>query len=259
MKKYLHPTLSTSFVSSRTLAAFFTLFVFTTFSINAQITDPKATEVWEPVPRVITPGDNASAPSDAIVLFDGKNLDEWVSRNDGSAAPWIVKDGYMEVKEKSGDIMTKRKFGDVQLHVEWSTPSKVVGDGQGRGNSGIYLQERYEIQVLDSYNNTTYPNGQAGALYKQSIPLVNATKGPGEWNVYDIMFKAPVFNNDGIKVSSGYITVMHNGVLIQNHVEIKGTTEYIGLPKNPAHGKGSIMLQYHGNPLRFRNVWVREL
>ncbi len=224
----------------------------------AQIKDPKATEVWEPVPRIVDPGNASKAPSDAIVLFDGTNLNEWQHR-DGKSAQWIVKDGYMEVKENSGDIMSKRKFGDIQLHVEWSTPSKIVGEGQGRGNSGVYLQERYEIQVLDSYNNTTYPNGQAGALYKQSIPLVNATVGPGEWNVYDIIFKAPVFNKDGHKVSPGYITVLHNGVLIQNHVEIKGTTQYIGLPKNPAHGDGSIMLQYHGNPLRFRNVWVREL
>jgi hypothetical protein len=224
----------------------------------AQIKDPKVTEVWEPVPKVVDPGNSSKAPSDAIVLFDGTNLNEWESTN-GSPAPWIVKDGYMEVKKSSGDIITKREFGDIQLHVEWRTPTEIVGEGQGRGNSGVYLQNKYEIQVLDSYNNTTYPNGQAGALYKQSIPLVNATIAPGEWNVYDIIFKAPTFNEDGYRTSSGYVTVLHNGVLIQNHVEIKGTTEYIGLPKNIAHGKGPIKLQYHGNPLRFRNVWVREL
>lgn len=246
------------FVKTRTLATCFALVILTAFSANAQIKDPKVTEVWEPVPNVIDPGNASKAPSDAIVLFDGTNLSEW-THHDGSAASWIIKDGYMEVKKESGDIVTKKEFGDVQLHVEWRTPSEIVGDGQGRGNSGVYLQDKYEIQVLDSYNNTTYPNGQAGAVYKQSIPLVNAMKGPGEWNVYDIIFKAPTFNKDGYKTSSGYITVIHNGVLIQNHVEIKGTTEYIGLPKNIAHGKGPIKLQYHGNPLRFRNVWVREL
>tara|TARA_Y100000114_G_C11763986_1_gene331993 strand:+ start:18221 stop:18994 length:774 start_codon:yes stop_codon:yes gene_type:complete len=228
-------------------------------SLSAQITDPKATEVWEPVPRKVTPGKNGAAPSDAVVLFDGTNLNEWKSRKDGSAAAWKVTNGYMEVVRGTGDIMTHKKFGDIQLHIEWSAPTKIVGEGQGRGNSGVFLQERYEIQILDSYESRTYSNGQAASIYKQSIPLVNATVAPGEWNVYDIIYKAPRFNEDGIKVADGTITVIHNGIVVQNNVALRGTTEYIGLPKNPAHGNGSIILQDHGNPVRFRNIWVREL
>ena len=225
----------------------------------AQITDPKATEVWNPVPRKVTPARNGAAPSDAIVLFDGKHLNEWKSRKDGSAAQWKVENDYMEVVRGTGDIMTNRKFGDVQLHIEWSAPTEIVGKGQGRGNSGVFLQERYEVQVLDSHVSRTYANGQAASIYKQSIPLVNATVAPGEWNVYDIIFNAPKFNQDGIKLADGYITVIHNGILVQNNVRIQGTTEYIGFPKNPAHGNGSIILQDHGNPVRFRNIWIREL
>lgn len=228
-------------------------------SVMAQITDPKATEVWEPVPRKVTPGKNGAPPSDAIVLFDGTDLNEWKSRKDGSAAQWKVENGYMEVVKGMGDIMTNRKFGDIQLHIEWSAPTEIEGEGQGRGNSGVFLQEKYEVQVLDSYVSRTYSNGQAGSLYKQSIPLVNATVAPGEWNVYDIIFHAPEFNADGIKVKDGYVTVIHNGVVIQNHQRLLGTTEYIGFPKNPAHGDGSIILQDHSNPVRFRNIWVREL
>ncbi len=233
--------------------------LFSGISAFGQITDPKATEVWDPVPRKVTPARNGAAPSDAIVLFDGKNLNEWKSRKDGSAAQWKVENGYLEVAKGTGDIMTNRKFGDVQLHVEWSAPMEIVGEGQGRGNSGIFLQERYEVQVLDSYVSRTYSNGQAGSLYKQSIPLVNATVAPGEWNVYDIIFHAPSFNEDGLKVADGYVTVIHNGIVVQNHQRLLGTTEYIGFPKNPAHGDGSIILQDHGNPVRFRNIWIREL
>ena len=224
----------------------------------AQITDPKATEVWDPVPTKIDPGNGQKAPSDAIVLFDGKNLDQWKSK-DGTTAEWEVKDGVVTVVKGKGDIFTKKVFGDVQLHLEWRSPTEIVGEGQGRGNSGVFLQEKYEVQVLDSYESKTYSNGQAGAVYKQHIPLVNATRAPGEWQTYDIIFTAPVFNKDGIKVKSAYITVIHNGVLIQNHVEVKGSTEYIGLPKNIAHEKGSIQLQDHGNPVSYRNIWVREL
>ena len=225
----------------------------------AQITDPKATEVYDPVPKKVSPGRNGTAPSDAIVLFDGKNLGEWKSRNNGSPAAWKVENGYMEVVGGKGDIMTNRQFGNMQLHIEWSAPTEIVGEGQGRGNSGIFLQERYEVQVLDSYVSTTYSNGQAGSLYKQSIPLANATVAPGEWNVYDIIFHAPSFNTDGVKVADGYVTVIHNGIVVQNHQRLLGTTEYIGFPKNPAHGDGSIILQDHGNPVRFRNIWIREL
>ncbi|MFY0593801.1 3-keto-disaccharide hydrolase [Roseivirga sp.] len=225
----------------------------------AQVKDPKATEVYDPVPKKVSPGMNGTAPSDAIVLFDGKSLNEWKSRKNGNAAGWKVENGYMEVVKGTGDIMTKRQFGDIQLHIEWSAPTEIVGEGQGRGNSGVFLQERYEVQVLDSYVSTTYSNGQAASLYKQSIPLVNATVAPGEWNVYDIIFHAPQFNKDGIKVADGYVTVMHNGIVVQNHQRLLGTTEYIGFPKNPAHGDGAIILQDHGNPVRFRNIWLREL
>lgn len=227
--------------------------------LMAQITDPKATEVWDPVPRKVTPGKNGAPPSDAVVLFDGTNLNEWKSKGDGSAAAWKVENGYMEVTRGKGDIMTHKKFGDIQLHIEWSAPTEIVGEGQGRGNSGVFLQEKYEVQVLDSYESRTYSNGQAASLYKQSIPLVNATVAPGEWNVYDIIYRAPRFNEDGIKVSDGTVTVIHNGIVVQNNVALRGTTEYIGLPKNPAHGDGSIVLQDHGNPVRFRNIWIREL
>ncbi|MEZ4931517.1 MAG: DUF1080 domain-containing protein [Saprospiraceae bacterium] len=226
--------------------------------LSAQITDPVATEVWEPVPRKVTPGQNTSPPSDAIVLFDGKNLDEW-THEDGSPAQWDLKDGYVTVGRGKGDISTKRTFGDCQLHVEWRTPDDDFDEGQNRGNSGIFLQSRYELQVLDSYGGTTYSNGQAGSIYKQYIPLVNACRPAGEWQTYDIIYKAPVFNADGIKVSPAYLTVLQNGILIQNHVEIKGTTEYIGLPKNMAHGKAPLKLQDHNEKVSYRNIWIREL
>lgn len=229
-----------------------------TKSLSQEITDPKATEVWEPEPKIVTPGTHGSAPSDAIVLFDGKNLDNWVNQ-EGKPAEWMVADGAMTVVKGKGIIKTRQTFGDIQLHIEWRTPAKVVGESQGRGNSGIFFQERYELQVLDSYNNRTYSNGQAGSIYKQSPPLVNASRGPGEWQVYDAVYTAPRYNEDGSLKSKGRITVFHNGVLIQNNTEIQGTTEYIGKPKIVAHGKGSLVLQDHGNPTSFRNIWVREL
>lgn len=229
-----------------------------TYIVAAQTTDPKDTEVWEPEPRVVTPGEGTAPPSDAIVLFDGKNLDEW-THLDGSAAKWEVGDGVMTVVKETGDIQTKRTFGDIQLHIEFRTPAKVEGEGQGRGNSGIFLQGIYEVQVLDNYNNRTYSNGQAGSIYKQTMPLVNACKPPGTWQTYDIIYKAPHFNKDGIKIASAYVTVIHNGVLIQNNTEIKGTTPFIGLPKNNAHGKGPLRLQDHDNPTSYRNIWIREL
>lgn len=237
--------------------AFVTSIMTTAFTQNQP--DPKETEVWEPEPKVVTPGKNLSdPPSDAIVLFDGKNLDYWTGR-DGKAARWTVADGAMTVAKGTGDIKTKQTFGDIQLHIEWRTPAKVEGDGQGRGNSGIFLSGRYELQVLDSYNNRTYSNGQAGSIYKQSMPLVNASKPPGEWQTYDVVFIAPKFGADGSLKTAGRITVLHNGVLIHHDTEIQGTTEYIGKPKVIAHGKGPIQLQDHGNPTSFRNIWVREL
>ena len=241
------------------LSTVFFLACFTAFSQQKKYTiPPEATEVWQPVPPVVTPGINNAPPSDAIVLFDGSELDAWESVNGGSAN-WVVEDGIFTVKPGTGDIRTRRAFGSLQLHLEFRTPSKIEGEGQGRGNSGVFFQERYEVQILDCYNNKTYPNGQVGSVYKQHIPLANPSKAPGEWQVYDIIFDAPVFNDEGMKVRSGYLTVILNGVLLQNHVEIKGTTEYIGWPKNFAHGKAPLKLQDHDNPMSFRNIWVREL
>lgn len=221
--------------------------------------DPKDTEVWEPEPKVVTPGKTESAPpSDAIVLFDGKSLDQWVDK-DGKSPKWTVADNAMTVAKGTGDIKTRQTFDDIQLHIEWRTPEKIEGEGQGRGNSGIFFNEKYELQVLDSYNNRTYSNGQAGAIYKQSMPLVNASKKPGEWQAYDVVFISPKFNDDGTLKSAGRITVLHNGVLIHHNTEIQGTSEFIGKPRIVPHGKGSIRLQDHGNPTSFRNIWVREL
>jgi len=229
------------------------------FGQEQQQWPPELTEVWEPEPPKVTPGEAATPPSDAIVLFDGSDLDEWVAARDGGKAGWTVSDGHMTVQPRAGDIMTKREFEDFQLHIEWRAPAEVSGEGQGRGNSGIFLQGRYEVQVLDNYNNRTYSNGQAASIYKQSIPLANACRPPGEWQVYDIIYTAPRFNADGIRVSPGHVTVLHNGIVVQNHTEIEGTTEYIGRPKNIAHGKGPLRLQDHSNPVSYRNIWIRAL
>lgn len=227
---------------------------------SAQKTNPEATEVWEPVPNKVTPGlCNTNAPSDAIVLFDADDLNEWLTRADGGVAHWTVTNDSFMVKPGAGDIISRRVFGDIQLHIEWRAPLLVSGEGQGRGNSGVFLQERYEIQVLDSYASRTYSNGQAGSVYKQSPPLVNAMRPHDEWQTYDIIYRAPLFNTNDVKTQSAYVTVLHNGVLIQNHTEILGTTEYIGPPVNKAHGDGAIILQDHGNTVSFRNIWVREL
>lgn len=240
------------------------LFGIAAYSSHAQETKkpaemtPEMTEQWEPEPVVVTPGtDNTAAPSDAIVLFDGKDLSKWKPKNGEGDAAWPVKDGYFTVGK--GDISTKQGFRDFQLHLEWSAPAKIEGEGQGRGNSGVFLQDRYEVQILDSYNNRTYSNGQAGSIYKQYPPLVNAMRKPGEWNTYDIIYTAPRFNEDGSLFSEARITVLHNGVVIQNNAVVRGTTEYIGLPKYSAHDKAPISLQDHGNPVRFRNIWIREL
>ncbi len=234
------------------------LFSLLTFGCSiAQQQDPKATEVWEPEPKVVTPGTSGSSPSDAIILFDGKDLSKWKSGN--GEAKWNVAGGAMTVVKGTGDIQTRQEFGDIQLHIEWRTPSVVDGEGQGRGNSGIFLQDRYELQVLDSYGNRTYSNGQAGSIYKQHIPLVNPTRGPGEWQTYDVVYKAPIFNDDGSVKSLPRITAFLNGILVQNNVEIRGTTEYAGPPIVKAHGKGPLKLQDHSNPVSYRNIWVREL
>ena len=221
--------------------------------------DPKPTEVWEPVPAIVTPGVGTSAPSDAIVLFDGTNLDQW-KNNNGGKVKWIVKDDILTVKPGEGAINTNKEFSDCQLHIEWRTPVIVTGESQGRGNSGIFLQGRYELQVLDSYENITYSNGQAGSIYKQQMPLVNACRKPGEWQAYDVIFTAPRFNEDGSLKSPAYITVLQNGILVQNHYELKGSTEYIGQPSYKKHPlQQPLMLQEHGNDVSYRNIWIREL
>ncbi|MBL7850320.1 MAG: DUF1080 domain-containing protein [Cyclobacteriaceae bacterium] len=220
--------------------------------------DPKPTEVWKPVPVVSASPSFSLPPSDAIVLFDGKDLSQWVSAR-GGEAKWKVAEGAMTVQRNTGGIKTKREFGDVQLHIEWRTPSEATGEGQNRGNSGVYLQERYEVQVLDSYQNETYANGQAGALYKQHIPMVNASRKPGEWQSYDIVFTAPRFSEKGTLMVPAYVTVFHNGVLIHNHVPVMGPSVYQGLPVAEAHGKAAILLQDHGDAVSYRNIWVREL
>lgn len=222
---------------------------------------PEATEFWEPVPRKVTAAAQmGQAPSDAIVIFDGKNLDNFVSSKDGSVPQWKVENGAFTVTPRTGAIKTKQGFGDMQLHIEWSAPTVIKGEGQGRGNSGIFLMSLYELQVLDSYESRTYSNGQAGSIYKQHPPLVNAMKAPGEWNSYDVIFTAPKFNADGMLVSPARVTVLHNGILVQNNVEIKGPTEYIGIPNYKAHAtEMPLELQDHGDLVSYRNIWVRKL
>jgi len=228
--------------------------------VAQDFTKPEATEFYEPVPKIVKPAPAGQAPSDAIVLFDGKNLDNWVSAKDGSAAKWKLAEGAATVVGGTGDIRTKQEFGDFQLHIEWRSPQEpATAKGQGRGNSGIFLQGMYEVQVLNSYENTTYTNGQAASIYKQSPPMVNACAVAGEWNAYDIVYTAPRFRKNGSVETPAYVTVLHNGVIVQHHTAIQGTTEYIGPPKNPMHGKGPIRLQDHGNQVSFRNIWIREL
>jgi hypothetical protein len=228
--------------------------------MKAQTGDPKLTEVWQPEPKVVAPGKTSlDAPSDAISLFNGKDLSQWQAVNGGSPT-WKVKENYMQVNPGTGNIQTKKGFGDCQLHIEWKTPDTAKGDGQGRGNSGIFLMGRYELQVLDSYHNRTYSNGQAGSIYKQYMPAVNVSRGPGEWQTYDIIFTAPRFNNDSTVKSPARITVLQNGVLVQNNVSLWGGTEYIGIPVYKMHGdKEPIILQDHGNMVCYRNIWIREL
>ena len=205
-------------------------------------------------PAVVTPGmTNDAPPSDAIVLFDGKDTSRWKNGD-----KWSVVDGAM-VSGK-GVVTSLDTFGDCQVHIEWSAPTEVKGDGQGRGNSGVFLMGIYELQVLDSYKNKTYFDGQAGSIYKQTPPMANAMRKPGEWNTYDIFWTTPRFNEDGTLKSPAYITAVHNGVLILNHFELKGDTPFNRPPQYKKHGeKGPISLQDHGNPVRFKNIWVREL
>lgn len=223
------------------------------------------------MPKVVTPGPpvEIAPPSDAIVLFDGKNVDEWVTAKDKSPAQWIVADGVMTVnKNGGGNIETKRRFHNYQLHIEWKIPANITGTSQGRGNSGVFLASTgpgdagYELQVLDAYRNPTYVNGMAGSIYKQAIPLANPARKPGEWQSYDVIWTAPKFNADGTLLSPAYVTVIYNGVLVENHFELQGETRYIGKPFYKAFDGAPIKLQAHGDksePLSFRNIWVREL
>lgn len=228
------------------------------------------TEVWKPVPAVVEPGEyvKAPAPSDAIVLFDGQNLDEWEMVGDGSEAKWIVEDGVMTVNKKTGNIQTKREFKDYQLHLEFKIPEDISGSGQGRGNSGVFLagvgggDGGYELQVLDSYENETYVNGMVGSIYKQATPLANAARKPGEWQTYDVVWKAPRFKEDGSLATPAMVTVVFNGVVVQNNFELKGETVFIGEPFYRAYDKAPIKLQSHGDPsepISFQNIWVRDL
>ncbi len=233
--------------------------------------NPKDTEVWQPEPKVVTPGaNNAAPPSDAFVLFGGNNLDEWVLTKDKSPARWTVSDGVLVVSKERGvgNIETKRTFRNYQLHVEWKIPENITGADQARGNSGVFLastgpgDDGYELQILDSYNNKTYVNGQAGSIYKQGIPLANPNRKPGEWQSYDVIWTAPVFNSDGSLKTPAHVTVLFNGVLVQNHFELSGETLYIGKPYYRKYDTAPIKLQAHGDAspaISFRNIWIREL
>jgi Domain of Unknown Function (DUF1080) len=224
----------------------------------------KAHDMDRPVPVAIDPGTASTeekagrAPADAVVLFDGKDLSKWAQK-DGSAAKWKMGDGYFETVPKAGYIYTKQAFGDCQLHLEWRTPSPAHGTGQDRGNSGVFLMGLYEIQVLDSYENRTYADGQAGAVYGQYPPLVNASRKPGDWQTYDIIFHGPRFGGDGAVTRKGRVTVFHNGVLVQDNVEIQGTTSTEKPEYEKQADKLPLALQDHNHPVRYRNVWVREL
>lgn len=232
---------------------------------DSLVKEAAKTEFWEPLPVLVTPGKtNSDAPSDAIVLYNGKNVSKWEKEKGGAPGWKIDKDGALTVVKGSGNIATKEAFGNCQLHIEWREPAVIAGSSQTRGNSGIFFMGRYELQVLDSYNNPTYVNGQAGSIYKQHIPLVNASKKPGDWQSYDVIFTAPKFYSDGKLQSPARITVIHNGVLVQNNVDIKGHTEWIGKPEYTAHGdKEPLALQDHGldggQPMSYRNIWIREL
>lgn len=235
----------------------------------AQAPKPQDTEQWGPVPQVITPGvTDAAPPSDAIVLFDGRDLTQWVSVRDGGPATWKVADGVFTVDKSAGNIETKRRFRNYQLHLEWRVPAGTTGSGQARGNSGVFLASTgrgdagYELQILDSYDNPTYVNGQTGSLYKQHPPLVNAMRRPGAWQTYDVIWTAPVFAADGALKTPARVTALHNGVLIQHDAALAGETVFIGKPPSKAYTDAPIKLQAHGDPsppLSFRNIWVREL
>ena len=228
------------------------------------------TEFYDPVPPTVTPGQfdaknqNWGAPSDAIILFDGTNLNEWESARGGGEAQWTVADGLLTVNKRAGDIITKREFGDFQIHLEWRVPEGIQGSGQSRGNSGLKIggSTGYEIQILDGYNNPTYVNGMVGSVYKQTIPLVNPSRPNGEWQYYDLIFTAPTFNKLGQYRTKPRVTLIYNGVVVLNDVEIIGTTSYIGIPPVNQNATYKLLLQAHGDPsepISYRNIWIREL
>ena len=233
--------------------------------------NPHDTEVFSPEPKVVTPAAVVGQPpSDAVVLFDGRSLDEWVSAQDHTPARWTIQDGLMVVNKTKGvgNIETRRKFKNYQLHVEFKVPAEITGTDQARGNSGVFLastgpgDDGYELQILDSYNSKTYVNGQAGSIYKQSAPLVNANRKPGEWQSYDVVWTAPVFAADGSVQAPAYVTVLFNGLLVQNHFALKGQTLYAGTPFYKPYKAAPIKLQAHGDaslPLSFRNIWIRNI
>ena len=240
---------------TRTSNSLVTLLIAGCLLVAQNATSSAADKPKLPEPPVIDPGPPGGPPSDAIVLFDGQDLSKWRNAK-MDAAGWKVENGYMEVA-RTGDILTKEEFGDIQLHVEWAAPAEVKGEGQGRGNSGVYLMGRYEIQVLDCFNNKTYPDGQTAAFYLNSAPLVNACRKPGEWQTYEIIFHAPKPQPDG-QVKPGSFTVLHNGVLVQDHIPIKGEATTSAALKGVAT-QGPLVLQDHGNPVRYRNIWLRKL
>lgn len=236
-------------------------FIFLPAFTKGQQGDPKLTEVWDPIPKQVKAyGVFTRAPADAVVLFNhASDSSKWRHVN-GATCRWSITDSVITVKPKTGNIVTKQEFGDCQLHIEWRTPYIVSDSGQGRGNSGVFFMQRYELQILDSYQNKTYVNGMAGSIYKQYAPLVNASLGPGEWQSYDVLFTAPLFYESGLLKSPARITVFHNGILIINNVSIAGSTTYIGIARYQMHeSKSPLMLQDHGNPVSFRNIWIREL
>ena len=239
--------------STNTMRQFVVIALLAVFALPAAAEEYLNGITWER-PAVVDPGEtNASPPSDAVVLFDGEDMSKWKNGEN-----WPVKDGV--AYSGRGQVTSKDEFGDCQVHIEWASPKEVKGSSQGRGNSGLFLMGIYEIQILDSYENETYYDGQAGAIYKQTPPMANAMRPPGEWNTYDVIWTAPRFNEDGSLKSPAYITAIHNGVVIQNHFELKGDTPYHRPPKYNQHGdKGPISLQDHGNPVAFRNIWVREI
>jgi hypothetical protein len=241
-------------------SAAFAVAAFFAAAASAQEPQPQPFPAPKTEPPIVTPGrSNSEPPSDAIVLFNGRDLSSWRGGS-GGPAKWIVRDGYVEVVPGSGDMETADKFGDAQLHIEWATPAVVKGEDQERGNSGVFLMGHYEVQVLDSYDNKTYYHGQAGAVYKQYAPLVNVSRKPGEWQTYDIIFHAPRFDEQGKVVDRARVTVLHNGVLIQNNVEIYGNTYHDRPALYTAHAaQESLRLQDHGTPVRYRNIWIRRL